>query len=354
MVLVHMVQQGMLFGPLGHEMFMDYTRFAAGGYVLISGLTVGFVFFRRVLDPERRWESYLRLFRRAAFIFGLHVLITLFENLILGPLRGDPFPSVGHTFRDIVLFREGYDLLPFYVFMLALSPLVMELMRRGLTWAVVLASAVLFVWTHHNENYAWVSFQITNTFFFGLWQVIFLTGLIAGSKLRAYDALPIRAKLLVTGGFWLASAVIFFVAFGHHFGLQQYGLGQKVMDARPLSPLTFWKTPLTVGELLRYVMLVGAIVTTTDLLWRWIDGGRIAAVVNRMGQRSLAIYIAQGYLIYHIDRAYDRIGGPWGVQFLWMAYAVALMWSIAWLLDVLKALRQRLTASQDAPLSITS
>src|SRR5688572_17618177 len=82
MILVHMVQQGMLFGPVGHEFFMDYTRFAAGGYVLVSGLTVGFVFYRRILDPERRWDSYLRIWRRATFIFALHCIITLAENLI--------------------------------------------------------------------------------------------------------------------------------------------------------------------------------------------------------------------------------------------------------------------------------
>ena len=356
MVIVHMVQQGMQFGAFGLEFFTDYTRFAAGGYILISGMTVGFVFYPRVLDRPRRWESYLRLWRRAAFIFALHVLVTFCEMLFLGPMHGGPPLETGKVIRDILLMREGYDLLPFYVIMLTLSPLAMELMRRGLTWLLAIASLSIFVWYHWNQHYDLMSFHITNTFFWGFWQTLFFAGLFAGSKLRRYDALSTSRKVTITGGFWLMSAVIFFAAFGHHFGLQKYGLGQTAMDAHPLSPLTFWKTPLTVGEVLRYFFLVGAMVTTTDLLWAWLRDGRLAAIVNRMGRRSLAIYIAQGYLVHQVDKACDRIGGPWGVQFLWMAYMLALVWSIAWLLDVLKAIRIRLlgSASQDEALAVTS
>jgi hypothetical protein len=354
MVIVHMVQQGMQFGALGQEVLADYTRFAAGGYILLSGMTVGFVFYPRVLDPARRWESYLRLWRRAAFIFAVHLAVTFVELLILGPLHGGPTPPLSQAFRDILLLREGYDLLPFYVIMVALSPLVLELMRRRLAWPLVLASIGLFVWNHWNQHYAQFALPITSTFYFGFWQILFLAGIFAGSRLKRYDALPARTKRATAGGFWLVSAVIFFAAFGHHFGLQKYGLGQHVMDDRPLSPLTFWKTPLTTGELLRYFFLVGAIVTTTDLLWRWLHDRHIAEVVNRMGRRSLAIYIAQGYLVNQVDKASDRIGGPWGVQFLWMLYMLALVWSIAWLLDVFSVFRLRLTASQGRALPVTS
>jgi hypothetical protein len=354
MVIVHMVQQGMQFGALGQEVLADYTRFAAGGYILLSGMTVGFVFYPRALDPQRRWESYLRLWRRATFIFAIHLLVTFVELLILGPLHGGHTPPLSQAVRDILLLREGYDLLPFYVIMVGLSPLVLELMRRRRAWPLLFVSAGWFVWTHWKHHYAQFAFPITSTFYVGFWQVLFLAGIFAGSRLKRYDALPARSKLAISGGFWVVSAVIFFAAYGHHFGLQKYGLGQHVMDERPLSPLTFWKTPLTTGELLRYFFLVGAIVTTTDLLWRWIRDSRLAAVVNRMGRRSLAIYITQGYFVIQVDKASDRIGGPWGVQFLWMLYMLALVWSIAWLLDVFSALRLRLTASQDRTLPVTS
>src|SRR4051794_19172589 len=82
MVIVHMVQQGTQFGALGQEVLADYTRFAAGGYILLSGMTVGFVFYPRALDPDRRWDSYLRLWRRAAFIFAVHLFVTFVELLI--------------------------------------------------------------------------------------------------------------------------------------------------------------------------------------------------------------------------------------------------------------------------------
>ena len=321
MVVVHLVQYGMRFGALGHEFFADYTRFAAGGYVLISGMTVGFVFLPRAIDPNRRAAAYKSLLRRAAYILIIHYAVTVLEILIILPLHGDPLPPMGGIIWSMLLFRQGYELLPFYVFMLAVCPLVLELIRRRLTWVVAIVSAGLFAWGSYGENYKRFCFEITHTFFFVLWQAMFVIGLFAGTHLRAYSRLSIRTKLLTAAGCWAMSVVLFFAAYGDHFNL-----------LLP-TPLTFLKNPLSFGEMLRYLGLIGIVVTTTDLLWKWIDLTPIASFVNSLGRRSLAMYIAQIYVVGQIDRLGDYANWPWGTQPIFMAIAVLLLWWIAYALD---------------------
>ncbi|CAN5555957.1 hypothetical protein BH10PLA1_BH10PLA1_19420 [soil metagenome] len=348
MVLVHLVQKGMQFSPLGHAFFTEYTRFAAGGYVMLAGMTIGFVYLPRVLDSTRRLSAYRALIRRAAYIFWIHVAVTT-GQLVLIPLRGETLPPLIKTFWDILMFREGYDLLPFYIIMLALTPLVLEVVCRRRDWILPILSFGLFAWGHHNDEYKAHSFQITGTFFFMLWQLPFLIGLLAGAKLRKYDALPMAAKVASAVIFWGLSVLFFFGAYAAHFGI-----------AFEIPYLTFWKNPLTFGEVLRYTALVGAIITTTNLAWRWIGGTAMSGFVGRLGRRSLAMYITQIFLVGWVDKLNDLAAarwGVWGLQFVFMTLAIVLLWCFAWLLDwrsgVNASKLRAASASVDVPTSQT-
>ncbi len=299
-----------------------------------------------MLDPARRKAANFSLWRRSAYILSIHFTVTLLEILILCPLRGDPLPPMIEIVKDVFLMQEGYDLLPFYVIMLALSPVVLEVFRRKLAWMLLPISLVVFTWGHYNEHYKIYSFEITNTFFLAFWQLMFLLGIFAGTALRWYTALPMRTKLFTAGGCWAMSVVIFFAAYGEHFNLPLH------------TPFTFWKNPLTFGEVLRYAALVGAIVTTTDLLWRYLDGSKVAAFVNRLGRRSLAMYISQIYLVGQIDRLGDYANWPWGTQPIFMALTVLILWCIAWTMDTVADLRKParlpLSASQTVAAPVPS
>src|SRR5947209_862340 len=48
MVLVHLVYEGVNFGPL-QRTIGDYTRFAAGGFVFVAGLGIGAIFLPRAM-----------------------------------------------------------------------------------------------------------------------------------------------------------------------------------------------------------------------------------------------------------------------------------------------------------------
>jgi len=355
MVLVHLVQQGMQFGPVGHAFFTEYTRFAAGGYVMLSGMTIGFVYLPRALNPAKRPAAYRSLWRRAAYIFWIHVAVTT-GQLILLPMRGEAMPPLLPTIRDILMFREGYDLLPFYIIMLSLTPLVLEIVRRRRDWVLPIVSFGLFAFGHYHDQYKAHSLAITHTFFIMLWQLPFLLGLFAGAKLRQYDGWSTRAKVASAVAFCGLSVLFFFGAYGSHFGI-----------AFQIPFLTFWKNPLTFGELLRYTALVGAILSVTNLAWRWLGGSAVSAFVGRLGRRSLSLYIVQIFLVGQIDKLNDAAAAysaVWGTQFFFMALTIWLLWCFAWCMDWLgnvnglrsgvPALPVSLSASQNPPLSVPS
>src|SRR5882724_11476770 len=67
MVLVHLVYDGVNFGPI-QRVIGEYTRFAAGGFVFVAGLSIGAIFLPRTFAAGGRTKVYLSLWRRSAYI----------------------------------------------------------------------------------------------------------------------------------------------------------------------------------------------------------------------------------------------------------------------------------------------
>src|SRR5580698_5824013 len=67
MVLVHLVYAPHVqFAPALGQWLGEYTRFAAGGFVMVAGLSVGAIFLPRSRQPHKRWSTYRALWRRSA------------------------------------------------------------------------------------------------------------------------------------------------------------------------------------------------------------------------------------------------------------------------------------------------
>jgi hypothetical protein len=286
MLLVHLVRQGMSLGTQGNLWVGEYTRFAAGGFVFIAGLSIGTIFLPRARDPEKRWPTYKALWRRSLVILAVHYIAEI-GFLLMWPLYGGyGFRHLSAAVWDVLTLRAGYDLLPLYVVMVALAPAMLELMRRGLWWVVAIASVALFTAAHATGVWATWTIPIQKDFFPVLWQVMFVTGLLAAQVLPKYDRLARGWKFGLLAGVWAAHAVLFVGYYGPNFGLHLW------------LPFTFAKVPLTTGEALRYLTLIVGIMVSTDLLWRGLAGGAAAGFCERLGRNSLAVYV------FHV----------WGVQ----------------------------------------
>jgi len=320
MVLVHLVYNGVNFGAIQRAVG-EYTRFAAGGFVFIAGLSVGAIFLPRTKKPGGQKKVYASLLRRSLYILCVH-FVASFSFVCLDLMRGmrDDLPSIGKLISNVLLFREGGDLLPLYVIVIAFSPVALELLRRGLWWVLAMISVAGFAWGSINP---WVlSSPSHENFPVLLWQLMFVFGLLAGSALPWYTARSTRTKKI----FALSAIAISLFLWAADFRSE---LGW----AWPVLPFGFTKTPLNVGEALRYFGLILAILCTTDLLWAKIGQSRAVTELCTIGRRSLMVYVVHVWIVGLLASLAWKIPS-WGAwQMLLTTPALVSLWGIAKLWD---------------------
>jgi hypothetical protein len=330
MVLVHLYYQKVQFGSVLGPIVGSYTRFAAGGFIFISGMSIGMIFLPRALDPARRSATYIALWRRALYILSIQYINAL-GQLLLAEMEGNggAYTSVWHVLRNVLFMREGGDLLPFYIIMIALSPLFLELLRRRWGW-IVIASLSLAGFLY-GLNHPWAfSVAAADKFPPILWQGVFVLGIIFAPIFKKYDALRLRGKLLAAGIAWSIFAVLFVSEYSSDFGLPHLNLH-----------MSFSKVPLSAGEALRYLSMIFGIIVTTDMLWRrFLVASPFAEFVQTLGRKSLAVYVCHLWVVEGVAllASYWWWMGAW--QIVLAVASVLLLWFFALLLDLRTAPRR--------------
>ena len=328
MVLVHLYYQNVQFGNFLGRLFGDYTRFAAGGFIFVSGLSIGVIFWPRSCDPVKRPKTYKALWRRSLYILGVNylcamllVLLRIFIKIVIGQHwdYAEPFQIL----RDIFLLRDGGDLLPFYVMMIAISPLVMMALRsHKWGWLAVLVSSLsLFTWgLWHPWAFAPAMHQ---TFPPVLWQAIFILGLLLGYGWKKYNAIPVKWKLAMAAGAWGVVAALFVNEYGYQWGMGYLSFGTA-----------YTKVPLSTPEALRYLAIIIALMTTTDSFWPWIKESNAAAFVQTLGRKSLPVYAFHLLVVEALGALASELPSMGSWQILFAVFAVLLLWLWALVLDV--------------------
>jgi hypothetical protein len=333
MLLVHLVHQGMHLGESANLWIGEYTRFAAGGFVFIAGFSINRIFLPRARDPQRRKATYWALWKRAGVILLVHFTAEVGFLSMWPMFAGVHFRYAWQPVWGIVTLRGGYDLLPFYVVMVAMAPAMLELMRRGLWWILAAVSLGLFYYAHYSGCWATNSLPFQHDFYPILWQVIFVAGVLCGDILPKYDKLRLATKLILLLLFATAHIVLFLAYYGPNFGI---AIHQYV-------PLEFKKVPLTDGEALRYLTLIGTIMIGSDLLWRQLGGSFLASFCERLGRNSLAVYVFHVWIVQIMVRASDFVErGPW--RWVMAAIAVGMLWSFAYLLETIGPKAKKIAA----------
>jgi hypothetical protein len=227
-------------------------------------------------------------------------------------VTGSPWGVV----RDVILLRQGDDLLPFYVLLTSITPLLLMLLRRrdGFIWVACISMLTFYLGsTHPNLTPLFPNFPPL------LWQMIFIFGLLSGAGFKAYDKLSRRFKigLAITG--WVVFGLLFYSNYGPSFGWPRLYLG-----------VIFFKRPLSLGETLRYLSITLGLLTTMDLLWPRLSKIPGNSLIATLGRRSLMVYVSHLFVVSAIawicDYELSAIG-MW--QMLLIIPAAAFLWLVA-------------------------
>ena len=286
-VLVHLAYNGVGFPAPLEALVKDYTRFAAGGFVLLAGMTVGAVFGPRVdASGSGRREVYWRLLLRGATLVAVGVAVE-FAHRLLDPLRGFPFDpdtDLRSALVRIAFLQEPSVLggiLLLYTVLLVVTPVLFEIRRRFGSVALVATSVLVYVAAiHGGDLLVWPR----NEFPVPYWQPLYVFG-FAASRLPGWidEGGQTRARGWL-GVSLLAFAAVFTIEHGERFGLPDF--------ARALS-LDFSKTPLMPGALIWYLAGVSLVLAASSLAWtRFLRGTRAERWLGLLGRNSLLVYAA--------------------------------------------------------------
>lgn len=323
--------------------FSDATEMFVFCSGMASALAFGAVFSRAgwVLGTLRIGHRIWQVYWVHLGVFFVTLVLVLAINMTglfprdeVGALNLKPFlADTGPNLIGLLTLTyvpNYFDILPMYLVILALIPVMMALARQDVRLALA-ASVALWIAATAGLNFPaelWFEKPSDRQWFFNpfAWQLVFFTGfaLMAGWL----PAPPVRRALV-----WLAVGVVLVsVPFAWGKVFTQFDLLRDIRKAA--SPL-FNKTDFGI---LRYVHFLAlaylawvAVGPEGARLRRGGWAGRIVAIICRVGQQSLAVFAASMVLARLLGAVLKLAGGGLLAALMVNLAGFALIIGVAWI-----------------------
>lgn len=278
--------------------YIHFQQFISGaeGFVFLSGLVLGLV-YRRKLDAFPAVQSYVKIWKRALMIWVVHCIIVfgaLVANVWIFHFPDIPdIRSLGvlHAIWITISLQmqPGHmlNILPMYVILLGIAPLVFEMLRKGKTALLVLISASMFLYTQFNPAFlTWGDPNLGGVAFPPvMWQVLFIAGMCIG-----YHSNLIRTTFLdknrnaitwILGGLVLLMMVIT-LYHTPHFAFYSHSKWD----------LFLWqREPLRFGRVLYFMLSVSFFYLLIQRLQKLSFTKRVMNALSMLGRNSLYSFI---------------------------------------------------------------
>lgn len=309
---------------------------AAGGFFLLSGVTLGRVGRRRAAAGRSR-EFALRLWRRALWLWVVNTALVL----ALRQLEGSRVLPGGFLagywdgaprWLQILSFDQPSVLhvLPRYVVFLLLAPLVLAALRAGCgIWVGALS---VLLWLANRMPYGSLllaPFETAEASFpLASWQLLFVAGILVGHRRWGEDDAGHLPRAVV------AIAVPLTLAFAVHRQLAVPGL----LESAP-EWLYLWFGRNYLGPL-RLLNLLALAITLWWVVDRWLVPVRrlCGPFLEPFGRQALVAYLLHVPLVWTLACLPQSARGAFAVPLAAIA-ALALVGWLARLLPVQRLLR---------------
>ncbi|MEM8664577.1 MAG: OpgC domain-containing protein [Pseudomonadota bacterium] len=291
-------------------------------FVFCSGMASA-IAFGAVFRERSWWLGTARATYRVWQVYWAHIalfLVTVAMIAWFDQLRGDTFyterlytrPFFEDTSAHLVALMtlqyvpNYFDILPMYMVLLAMMPVIAGLGLINRWYAFALMAAM---WLGAQFGLLQFSAEIREGvdrewFFnpFG-WQLVFFTGF--AFMMGWIKAPPINARLI-----WIAVAVIVFnLIFGSRWGWQNF---QWIFDFRDATWPLFGKTDQGIYRFTHFLALAYLCYVAAGEGGRRLAGaglwGGFVNIVRKVGQQSLAVFLASMVLAQAMGAALDVSG----------------------------------------------
>jgi len=283
---------------------------AAEGFIMISGLLVGYVYGPRM--ARNALQATAKLWRRAFLLYALTVLLTFLfvwwgNHSDIAHIKEGLWqqPALGEFLYKTLTMQYYYgwaDFLPYYAIFMAWAPLALFACTRGYSWLVLLTSAAAYL--------------VRGTSFEMAWQLLFVGMMVVGWHLLAIEAkvreLSPKTKRWLRGGLYTSAITLvvlsmFTIRLGEYMTHSYVGFTVLPHIVQSvflwLDQFRAFMTPLIDKWTLEPMRLVTALVWFAAL---YVFVRSREARVNRMtwgflrtlGEHSLAVYVTHAMVIF--------------------------------------------------------
>lgn len=308
---------------------------AAEGFFLISGIVLGIVRGRKLLDKPFRVAARLLLQRGVQLYITAVLLFFIFTFIgwlfIDNPGIKPGIRPMDQNFWEIVQgaltlnYIYGWaDYLRLYAVFLIASPIAVWLLRKNL-WYVLLAAS-LFVWTLF-DSITMDSLELSQVF---SWQILFFGGMTIGYYLEPIRAwwrslpLIIKRSIIVSSiAITIVTALINYLFVVH---------GDLVFNQQTILSIKTTLEPYLGKERLPLPRILLFLIWFTAGFWlfRRYEGWiiqRLGWLLMPLGTHSLYVYTIQAFIIYIAHLCIAQATTFWIVN---LALSLICLW-VVWL-----------------------
>lgn len=287
---------------------------AAEGFFVISGILVGYIYAGRILTQTK--QTFLRLFRRAGWLYllsigftALYTLITLF--LPPDTVRGQYLPpSVGDFLVSTLTLQLSYgwaDFLSRYAIFMVFAPFAVWLVAKNFSWLLAVISIAIWYFLGSGQ-FAHIT----------AWQLVFFAGIIIGYYLPAIErwvkSWPAQTKriskltLMTTALSTFAFSVVLTVVLPTIAGEYEHILSPtafhnivEIINVRTYLDLgIFNKDSLALGRI-----LIGTLwFSSLYIIYRQYESAidkKTKGSLLLLGTNSLYVYGLQSFILFMMD-----------------------------------------------------
>jgi hypothetical protein len=311
---------------------------AAELFVFLAGFVAALAYFPRFLDGAILGQSYKAL-RRAGQLYLAHVVSVvlavavfafaadhfadpaLLEKINIKPMIDDP----AHALLGLAVLGHQlgfFNILPMYIVLLAMLPVIMVLARFDLRLALA-ASFTLYLATHV-LGLNLPQYPVGGYWFFNplAWQFLFTIGFVAGALTRSGHGVPYHPVV-----FWGATA---FLAVAFVWQTTGFWIDNALLPA-PQTMFGFDKSNESLMRLLHLLALVYVFVHSPFGAWaRNIDANHPIALV---GRHSLPIFCTASLLSMIGMILREQNGGGFGLDTVLVATGIAIQIALAQIME---------------------
>lgn len=291
----------------------------AEAFVAVSGLVVGMV-HRTQAERSGDWAASVLRWRRArtlyvtALVSALSIyllgripgvdatVVTTFTDRGTGEAGADAagrvydlyvnaprlldYPPPGYAARDLLLLGMGpwvLNVLGLFAVLIAISPLLLWLLRRGLWWVVLALSWAAYAWGSATGTQLLPS-QFEDVFPILIWQVPFLQGMVLGYHREAV----VRALTTRVGRAVCAALVVAYA--GTLLTLRLLDQHGDLYDEH------YVRVFLQSGRLVDLALVVVVVFAALTTCWKPVERG-VGWFFVPLGQASLYVFVVHAFLV---------------------------------------------------------